>query len=186
MYEDYFAKQLRAYRESRDLTLQELADILHTSKQVLSRYETGQRIPKISVANEYAAILDLPLSYFMPNPPHWTEDVWEDWQRARSDQERYAIIREFGLDPRGYPRFLEMKAEEASPVPPFRVSDHEREVILAYRSRPEMRAAVDRLLELPASAAPAVKWAARGQRVPQDGPMDENEVERAISQTPSE
>lgn len=148
MYEDYFAKQLRAYRESRGLTLQELADILHTSKQVLSRYETGQRIPKISVANEYATILDIPLSYFMPNPPQWTDDVLEDWQRARSDRERNEIIQEFGLDPRAYPAYLEMKAEQAQPVPPFRVTDHERDVILAYRAKPDMQPAVDRLLEI--------------------------------------
>lgn len=75
MYEDYFAKQLKAYREARGLTLQELADILHTSKQVLSRYETGQRVPKISVANEFASILGLPLSYFMPDAPHWEDHI---------------------------------------------------------------------------------------------------------------
>lgn len=148
MYEEYFAKQLRAYRESQGYTLQELADILHTSKQVLSRYENGQRTPKISVANEYAAILGLPLSYFMPHPPTWEDDVWEDWLHARSDAERFAIVREYGLDPRVYPEYLAMKAEASPIVPPFRVSDHEREVILAYRAHPELQAAVDRVLLL--------------------------------------
>ena len=133
MYEDYFGKQLKAYREARGLTLQELADILHTTKQVLSRYETGQRVPKISVANEFATILGLPLSYFMPDPPHWEDDVWDDWIRARSNLERYAIIKSCGLDPRAYPEYLAMKAEEAAPVPPFRLSDHEKEIIVEYR-----------------------------------------------------
>lgn len=147
MYEDYFAKQLKAYREARDLTLQELADILHTSKQVLSRYETGQRVPKISVANEFASILGLPLSYFMPDVPRWEDDVWEDWRCARSDAERTAIIQQYGLDPRAYPDFLAMKAETASPLPPFRVTDHERDLVIAYRKLPsEVKKHVDMML----------------------------------------
>lgn len=159
MYEEYFAKQLRAYRESQGYTLQELADILHTSKQVLSRYENGQRTPKISVANEYAAILGVPLSYFMPNPPSWTYDVMEDWQNARSDAERFAIVREFGLDPRVYPEYLAMKAETSPVVPPFRVSDHERDLIVAYRAKPEMQLAVDKLLGLDSESVPQPKQA---------------------------
>lgn len=149
MYEEYFAKQLRAYRESRGLTLQELADILHTTKQVLSRYETGQRVPKISVANEFAAILGIPLSYFMPNPPQWHDSVWEDWQRARSNKERYEIIEESGLDSRAYPDYLAMKAEESQPVPPFRVNEHEKELVIAYRKQPEVvRQSIDRMLQI--------------------------------------
>jgi transcriptional regulator with XRE-family HTH domain len=159
MYEECFAQQLKAYRELRHLTLQELADILHTSKQVLSRYETGQRVPKISVANEYATILRLPLSYFMPDPPHWEDDVLEDWKNARSNRERMAIVREAGLDPRVYAEYIEMLEEESSPVPPFRVSDHEREVILSYRAHPELQAAVDRVLLLEPESVPQPKQA---------------------------
>lgn len=44
------------------LSQEELAAKLGTSKQVISRYENGQRIPKITVAHEYAAILGCPLS----------------------------------------------------------------------------------------------------------------------------
>lgn len=159
MYEEYFAKQLRAYRESQGYTLQELADILHTSKQVLSRYENGQRTPKISVANEYAALLGLPLSYFMPDAPTWPDDVLENWHRARSDRERYAIVQAFGLDPRAYPDYLAMKAESARIAPPFRVSDHERDVILAYRQHPELQPVVDRVLLLPEESQPQPKQA---------------------------
>ena len=159
MYEEYFAKQLRAYRESQGYTLQELADILHTSKQVLSRYENGQRTPKISVANEYAAILGLPLSYFMPDAPAWPDDVWADWQHARSDAERLSIVRDCGLDPRAYAEYLAMKAETARIDPPFRVSDHEREVILAYRQHPDAQPFVDKLLGLDDAPAPRAKQA---------------------------
>ena len=159
MYEEYFAKQLRAYRESQGYTLQELADILHTSKQVLSRYENGQRTPKISVANEYAAILGLPLSYFMPDPPTWPDDVWEDWRHARSDAERNAIVQACGLDPRAYTEYLAMKAASSFIAPPFRLSDHEREVVIAYRSHPELQAVVDRVLLLDPESHPQPKQA---------------------------
>ena len=39
-----------------------MADMLGTSKQVISRYETKQRIPKLSTANEYAKKLGVTLS----------------------------------------------------------------------------------------------------------------------------
>lgn len=78
-----------------------------------------------------------------------------------------------------------MRAVPSESAAQFNLSAHEREVILAYRSRPDMQPAVDRLLELSAPA-PDLKWAARGKRVPQDGPVDEKELEQALSQTPSE
>lgn len=59
-----FGRYLREYREAHDLSQQELASILGTTKQVLSRYETGQRDPKLSTAAEYAEKLNLPISYF--------------------------------------------------------------------------------------------------------------------------
>ena len=44
------------------MSQEELAALLGTSKQVISRYETGQRSPKITVASEYAAKLGVPIS----------------------------------------------------------------------------------------------------------------------------
>jgi transcriptional regulator with XRE-family HTH domain len=45
--------------------LEELAKVLGTSKQVLSRYETNQRAPKVPIAAEYAKKLDVSLDYMM-------------------------------------------------------------------------------------------------------------------------
>lgn len=148
MYEEYFAQQLRKLRESRGLTLQELADILHTSKQVLSRYETGQRTPKISVAHEFATILGVPLSYFMPNPPRWEAVVWEDFVNAVNDQERLNIIEYYGLDPRAYDFYLGKQKNPSSASRDLRLTPHERQVLLAYRSHPTAQPFVDKLLEL--------------------------------------
>lgn len=62
-----FGTKLKQLREERGLTQAELAEILGTSKQVISRYETNQRTPKITVAKEYAERLDVNLSYLIDN-----------------------------------------------------------------------------------------------------------------------
>ena len=58
-------KKLKDIRTSRNLSQDELATLLDTSKQVISRYERGERIPKISQAAEWAKKLNLPLSAFV-------------------------------------------------------------------------------------------------------------------------
>ena len=60
-----FGEKLKKYRESRDMTQDELARILDTSKQVVSRYENGLRSPKINIATEFARKLNLPATYFV-------------------------------------------------------------------------------------------------------------------------
>ena len=57
-----FGRKLREIRLQRQLSQEELAQLLGTSKQVISRYENGQRSPKISVAQRYADILGVPLA----------------------------------------------------------------------------------------------------------------------------
>ena len=58
-----FADKLRKIRLEKDMSLSEFADLLGTSKQVLSRYERGDNTPKITTVQKYAEILNVPLSY---------------------------------------------------------------------------------------------------------------------------
>lgn len=60
-----FSIRLKEYRQSHGLSQDALAKILGTSKQVISHYETGQRIPKISVVQAYAKTLNIDSSYFL-------------------------------------------------------------------------------------------------------------------------
>lgn len=60
-----FGDRLRQIRKQRGLTQEELAKLLDTSKQVISRYENGQRSPKITTVNEYAKMLGLSLDYML-------------------------------------------------------------------------------------------------------------------------
>lgn len=58
-----FGDILKQIRLQRGLTQEDLAALLHTSKQVISRYENKRRIPKVSVLAEYAHALQVPPSY---------------------------------------------------------------------------------------------------------------------------
>lgn len=57
-----FGDILRQIRKERGLSQDELAAMLGTTKQVLSRYETKKRVPRLSVVADYAKKLGLPLS----------------------------------------------------------------------------------------------------------------------------
>lgn len=49
-----FGENLRKIRIQKGMSQDELAHLLGTSKQVISRYETNQRSPKVSVVADYA------------------------------------------------------------------------------------------------------------------------------------
>lgn len=56
-----FGKRLKHIREGRNMSQDEFANLLGTSKQVISRYETAQRTPKITTVYEYAQKLGVSL-----------------------------------------------------------------------------------------------------------------------------
>lgn len=60
-----FGDRLKQIRLDRNMSQEEFALLLGTSKQVISRYETNQRTPKITVANEYAEKLGVPLNLLL-------------------------------------------------------------------------------------------------------------------------
>ena len=65
-----FGEILRQIRLERGMTLEEMANYLGTTKQALSRYERGERIPKITVAAKFADTLNVALetlSGFVPS-----------------------------------------------------------------------------------------------------------------------
>jgi len=57
-----FGDMLKQIRKQRGLSQDELAALLGTTKQVISRYETKQRVPRLSVVSDFAKKLGLPLS----------------------------------------------------------------------------------------------------------------------------
>lgn len=57
-----FGENLKAIRIARGMSQDEFAELLGTSKQVISRYENSQRSPKITVAAKYADVLGVSLA----------------------------------------------------------------------------------------------------------------------------
>ncbi len=60
-----FGDRLRAIRKEKGMSQDEFATLLGTSKQVLSRYEIGLRIPKITQVQQYAKHLNVSADYLM-------------------------------------------------------------------------------------------------------------------------
>ena len=60
-----FGARLRQIRKELGETQDQFAARIGTSKQVLSRYESGQRIPKISLLEKYAKSLNVSVDYLM-------------------------------------------------------------------------------------------------------------------------
>lgn len=56
-----FGEKLKQIRLERNMSQQDFADLLSTSKQVISRYELGQTTPKIGVAAKWCLILGINL-----------------------------------------------------------------------------------------------------------------------------
>ncbi|NLS84180.1 MAG: helix-turn-helix domain-containing protein [Ruminococcaceae bacterium] len=62
-----FGDILKNIRLQREMSQEEFANVLGTTKQVISRYENNQRTPKLTIANEYAIKLNVPLSVLLGN-----------------------------------------------------------------------------------------------------------------------
>lgn len=60
-----FCEKLKLLREEREMSLAEFAELLGTSKQVLSRYERGENTPKITTVAHFAKVLNVTLAYLM-------------------------------------------------------------------------------------------------------------------------
>ena len=56
-----FGHTLKKIRAEKGLTQAAFAEMIGTSKQVISRYENNQRCPKITIAAEFAKKLGVPL-----------------------------------------------------------------------------------------------------------------------------
>lgn len=64
-----FGDILRQLRLERGLSQDELAALLGTTKQVISRYETKKRVPRLSVVSDFAEKLGVPLSALSGETP---------------------------------------------------------------------------------------------------------------------
>lgn len=71
-----FGERLRELRKEKGLSQDEFAKLLGTSKQILSRYELGQRSPKIEQVSKYAEKLKVSVDYLLGDTE--SEAVYEE------------------------------------------------------------------------------------------------------------
>lgn len=90
-----FGESLKQIRLERNMSQDDLALLLGTSKQVISRYETGQRSPKVSVVAEYAEKLGVTINRLATGKQNEIEqdsDPWTLRQEERDDPDRKALF----------------------------------------------------------------------------------------------
>lgn len=60
-----FGEKIKAWRDEFGLSQEQFAQLVGTSKQVISRYESNQRTPKITVVQLYAKKMNVPVSFLV-------------------------------------------------------------------------------------------------------------------------
>lgn len=98
-----FGTKLKLCRSALGLSQQQLADLVGSTKQIVSLYEKDERIPKVTTAAKYADAVKVPLKYLITDsiPINlWeADDLLEDYWRA-SPADRLKIVVHRGIDPR--------------------------------------------------------------------------------------
>lgn len=87
-----FAEILREERKRREWTLEQMADYLGTKKQVLSRYERGERNPKLITAALFAQKLNIPIEAFEKDI-EYQNALSTSKQLSEEEQEKVRVLR---------------------------------------------------------------------------------------------
>lgn len=86
-----FSENLKRLRLERKMTQDELAELLKTSKQVISRYENGQRSPKVSTVAAFAEALNVPI-VALTDGPDAQSVARTDLEQLRRDPDRRVLF----------------------------------------------------------------------------------------------
>lgn len=87
-----FAEILKEERKRRGWSLEQMADYLGTKKQVLSRYERGERNPKLITAAMFAQKLHIPIEAFEKDVDYQSAPVTSK-QLSDEEQEKIKVLR---------------------------------------------------------------------------------------------
>lgn len=94
-----FGKRLRQIRKERGMTQGEFAELLGTSKQILSRYEREDRSPRIEVVRKYAEALKVSADYLLGDEE--AEAVSSMFWMQKKEKPFYKIFIEITADQMG-------------------------------------------------------------------------------------
>jgi len=99
-------KKIREARDKKGLNQKEFAEKLNVSQASVSKYESGENIPRMNRLKQIASILEQPLHYFLEETPGREEDgsqkrkkeimnvIQEFWDGLGIDGKREAILDE--------------------------------------------------------------------------------------------
>lgn len=99
-------KKIREARETKGLNQKDFADILNVSQASVSKYESGENIPRMNKLKQISSILDHPLHYFLEETSVNQEDapqkrkkeimnvIQEFWDGLGMDGKKEAILDE--------------------------------------------------------------------------------------------
>ncbi len=120
-----FGKRLREIRKERGLTQDGLAELLETSKQVLSRYELEKCTPKIEQVQKYAKLLKVSVDYLLGDTEN--EAVYADICSVNDGKPFYKIFidvtAEMGLDIPGIVRVTGLTDRQVRTIITRRMKD---------------------------------------------------------------
>lgn len=90
-----FSETIRRIRFEKHMTQEEFAELLGTTKQNISRYESGAVSPKITTAQAIANKLGVSLSELNGGPAESTDDdeLWTLREAERRDPDRKALFK---------------------------------------------------------------------------------------------
>lgn len=147
-----FGQKLRYIRKTKGLSQEQLGERLQTTKQVISRYESGSRLPKIDFVSKLGNVLNVPFSFILNDSidfVKWADECYVDYLQSNSDEEKIKMVNEWGLDVRIASDYADIikrnNYEECSPTMPFSnitndflennsgLSNDERKLIASYR-----------------------------------------------------
>jgi len=88
-------KKIKDAREKKRLNQKDFAELLKVSQASVSKYESGENIPRMNKLREIASILELPLTYFIDESEEGKKDAPESVTHRERKKEILQVIQEF-------------------------------------------------------------------------------------------
>lgn len=157
-----FGEKLKICRKAFDITQETLAEKLNTSKQVISRYENGARDPKITIVQQYATALNVPVAVLID--PNIFLCVWDhisyvDNYFTASDKDRLMLVQKMGLDPRVAEDYSQIQGSKIFTKPTMTAENYHL-IELYHLAHPSDQQAVCTILEKYDQSLPKVNTSA--------------------------
>lgn len=121
-----FGVRLREIRKEKGMSQEEFAALLGTSKQVLSRYEVSQRVPRLTQAQVYAKKLNVSVDFLMGDAPE--EAAFNELCNTKADRPPFYkifndITWQMGLDIPGIVRVTGLTDKQVRTIITRRMKD---------------------------------------------------------------